>query len=117
MVYIIIQNKHIAKRSISQYAVHRNATTKCSRIDAGLIRITGGRSGRLTPTSDIVVNDPRYGPRRSRHSRGRYRSRRLVRDRQSLHDLLLCRPAQPPIGAHIVPFFREKSCAVSQTSV
>jgi hypothetical protein len=59
-------------------------------------------------TSNIVVNDPRYGPRRSRHGRGRYHSCRLVRDRRGLHNLLLRPPAQPPIGAHIVPFFRQK---------
>jgi len=67
-------------------------------------------------TSDIAVNDPRYGPRRSRHGRGRYHSRRLVRDRRGLYNLLLRRPAQPPTGAHIVPFLRQKkrcSCVIS----
>lgn len=61
--------------------------------------------------SNIVVTDPRYGPRRSRHGGSRYHTRRLIRDLQCLHDLLLRRPAQPPIGAHIAPFFRqEKLC-------
>jgi hypothetical protein len=73
---------------------------------------------RLALTLDIVRNDPRYGPRRSRHARSCYHSRRhgssldalSRRGRRVLHDLLLrCRRrAQPPIGAHVVPFFRQK---------
>jgi hypothetical protein len=66
----------------------------------------------------IIGNHPRYGPRRSCHARSRYHSRRHPsslyavsrRDRRALHDLLLrCRRrAQPPIRAHVVPFFRQK---------
>jgi len=81
----------------------------------------------MTLTLDITGNDPRYGPRRSRYARSRYHSRRhgsslnalSRRDRRVLHDLLLrCRRrrAQPPIGAHVVPFFRQKkrrSCIAS----
>jgi hypothetical protein len=69
-------------------------------------------------TLDIVGNDPRYGPRRSRDARSRYHSRRhgssldavSRRNRRVLHDLLIrCRHrAQPPIGAHAVPFVRQK---------
>lgn len=76
-------------------------------------------------------NDPRYRPRRSRHARSRYHSRRHVTSldalsrqyRWVLHDLLRrpCRrrggaPSQPPICAHIVPFFSQKKlrCAVPQ---
>ena len=79
-------------------------------------------------TLDIAGNDPRDGPRRGRHARSRYHSRRhgssldalSRRDRRVLHDLLLrcqCRHrAQSPMGAHIVPFFRQKKlrCAVPQ---
>ena len=72
---------------------------------------------------DIAGNDPRYGPRRCRHARSRYHSRRhgsessldtltgSCRDRWVLHDLLRRwrrHRAQPPIGAHVVPFFRQK---------
>jgi hypothetical protein len=86
-----------------------------------VIRIPEGRS-RL----DIAGNDPRYGPRRSRHARSRYHSRRPSssldglsrRYRRVLHDLLpRCRRrAQPPTGAHVVPISRQIKlrCAVSQ---
>ena len=71
---------------------------------------------------DFAINDPRYGLRRSRHARSCYHSRHHPitsldalsrRDRRVLHNLLrpsFCRPrrAQPPIGAQVVSFFRQK---------
>jgi hypothetical protein len=102
-------------------------------VECAAVRVRGAQpardsdSGPRRPlTLDIGANDPRYGPRRSRHARSRYHSRRhgssldalSRRDRRVLHDLLLrCRRrAQPPIGAHVVPFFRQKKlrCAVPQ---
>jgi hypothetical protein len=83
-------------------------------------------AARLTLTLNIVSDDPRYSPRRSRHARSRYHTRRhgssldalSRRDRRVLHDQLFRsqRRAQPPIRAHVVPFFRQKKlrCAVPQ---
>ena len=77
-------------------------------------------------TLDIAGNDPRHGPRCSCHVRSRYHivvtaplsgCSQSLRDRRALHDLLRCRHrAQSPIGAHFVPFFRQKKlrCAVPQ---
>jgi len=84
----------------------------------------------VTFPSDTAGSDPRYGPRRRRHLRGRSRryhsrSRRGAaslndglarRDWRILYDLFrLAAPqrAQPPIGTNTVRFSRqEKLCVV-----